>query len=196
MADTKAGRKTFYPKTRSQWRKWLEKNHNPAENIWLIFYKKNSGIPTVSYNDAVEEALCFGWIDSRPNKIDEYCYMQLFSPRKPKSIWAKTNKARVEKLIREGLMTLAGMKKIEAAKKDGSWDALNEIDDLKMPADFQKALSGNKTALKNFNAFSDSSKKIILFWIKSAKQEITRQKRISETVKLAAKNIKANHYRQ
>jgi uncharacterized protein YdeI (YjbR/CyaY-like superfamily) len=148
------------------------------------------------YSDAVEEALCFGWIDSTPGKLDEQRYSLYMSPRKPKSVWSKINKQRIRKLVKEGRMTAAGLVKIEAAKKDGSWNQLDAIDELVMPADLLEQLSANAEAKHNFEAFSTSSKKIILFWIASAKREETRQKRIEETVRLAAQNIKAAHYRQ
>jgi uncharacterized protein YdeI (YjbR/CyaY-like superfamily) len=164
--------------------------------VWLIYYKKESGKPRVAYDEAVEEALCFGWVDSRPNALDEERYMQLFSPRKPKSPWSKLNKERAEKLIEQGLMTAAGLGKIEAAQRDGSWNRYDAVEDLTMPDDLASALAANPTANANFNAFSSSSKKVILWWIASAKRPETRLKRIQETVTLAAKNIKANHYRQ
>ncbi len=185
-----------YAPDRATWRKWLEQNHATASGVWLVYYKKQSGKPSVSYAEAVEEALCFGWIDSRPNRLDDERYMQLFSPRKPKSPWSRLNKQRVEKLIAQGLMTPAGLAKIEAAKRDGAWDKYNVIEELAMPADLKKALAANKTARQNFEAFSPSSKKNILYWIASAKRPETRAKRIQETVALAAKNLKANHWRQ
>ncbi len=187
---------SFYAPDRQMWRDWLQKNHASASRIWLIYYKKASGKPFVSYDEAVEEALCFGWIDSRPNVLDDERYMQLFSPRKPKSPWSKTNKDRIEQLIAQGLMAEAGMSKIEAAKKDGSWTQLDEVEALTVPDDLLAALAADEIAEKNFAAFSDSSKKNILWWIVSAKRAETRQKRIAETVSLAAKNIKANHFRQ
>lgn len=186
----------FYPKSRAAWRTWLEQNAATAQNVWLVFYKKASGKPTIGYEEAVEEALCFGWIDSTVNKVDEESYVQFFSPRKPKSVWSKPNKERVERLIKNGLMTPTGLKKIEAAKSDGSWDALNAVDDLAMPDDLLKQLQKNKTAQKNFEAFPPSSKKVILFWIQSARQPETRKKRIEEMVRLAAQNIRANHYQR
>jgi uncharacterized protein YdeI (YjbR/CyaY-like superfamily) len=122
--------------------------------------------------------------------------MQLFSPRKPKSPWSKINKQRVEKLIAQGLMTDAGLKKISAAKEDGSWTLYDGVDDLNIPNDLAEAFAANSTAHHNFQAFSPSSRKVILWWIESAKRPETRQKRIAETVRLAEQNIKANHYRQ
>ena len=111
----------YYARDRKEWRKWLEKNHDTSPGVWLIYHKKCSDEPCVSYDEAVEEALSFGWIDSKVNKLDDERYMQVFTPRKPKSIWSKLNKQRVKKLIEQGLMTSAGLEKIEAAKEDGSW---------------------------------------------------------------------------
>ncbi|MBI1276602.1 MAG: hypothetical protein GC179_00600 [Anaerolineaceae bacterium] len=186
----------FYAKDRAEWRAWLAEHHATSSGVWLIYYKKESGKPRVAYEEAVEEALCFGWVDSRPNSIDNERYMQLFSPRKPKSPWSKINKERVDRLIANGLMTSAGLKKIEAAMADGSWTRYDEVDDLAMPDDLKAALAADETAKKYFEAFSPSSQKVILWWIASAKRPETRSKRIEETVRLAAQNIKANHYRQ
>jgi uncharacterized protein YdeI (YjbR/CyaY-like superfamily) len=194
--ETKNGVKTFYAKSAKEWRKWLEKNHEKEKAVWIIFYKKDSGTPSVSYVEAVEQALCFGWIDSKANKRDEESYYQYFAKRNPKGKWASTNKARVEKLIAQGLMTPAGMEMIDLAKKTGTWDALNDVEAVIIPDDFMKALKKNKKALAHWEAFPISSKKIILFWISDAKRPETRQKRIEESVRLAAENIKANHYRQ
>lgn len=190
------GIETYYAKDGKSWRNWLRQNHASAKNVWLIIYKKESGVASVYYMEAVEEALCFGWIDSKPNKRDDVSYYQFFSKRNPKSKWSKVNKAKVEELIKEKRMTKAGMAAIELAKQNGTWTALDEVDNSIIPDDLQKALAKNKTASKNFDAFPRSSKKIILEWILNAKKEETRKKRIEETVSLASKNIKANHYRQ
>lgn len=180
----------YYAKDRKEWRKWLEKNHANSPGIWLIYYKKDANKPCVSYDDAVEEALSFGWIDSKVNKLDDERYMQVFTPRKPKSVWSKINKQRVQKLIDQGLMTPTGLEKIEAAKNDGSWSFLNDIDDLVIPEDLENALNANPNAKVNFNSFSDSIKKQILFWIKSAKRPENRMKRIEKVVMLASENKK------
>lgn len=187
---------SYHPKTRAEWREWLAGNHDRSNGIWLILIKKGADIPGIMYSDAVEEALCFGWIDGTLNTMDEQRYKLYLSPRKPKSVWSKINRQRIQKLTKVGLMTAAGLAKIEAAKKDGSWNQLDVIDQLVIPEDLQKQLSVNREAKRNFEGFSTSSKKIILFWIASAKREETRQKRIEETVRLAAQNIKAAHYRQ
>ena len=194
--ELRNGIKTFYAKTAKEWRKWLEKNHKKEKAVWIIFYKKNSGTPSVSYVEAVEQALCFGWIDSKANKRDDDSYYQYFTKRNPKGKWASTNKARVEILIAQGLMTPSGMDMIDLAKKTGTWDALNDVESVVIPEDFMKALKKNKKALAHWEGFAKSSKMIILYWISEAKRPETRQKRIDESVRLAAENIKANQYRQ
>jgi uncharacterized protein YdeI (YjbR/CyaY-like superfamily) len=186
----------YHPKTRAEWRKWLAMNHDRSKGIQLVLIKKNADTPGIMYGEAVEEALCFGWIDSTAGKLDEQRYTLYMSPRKPKSVWSKINKQRIQKLVKEGRMTAAGLAKIETARKDGSWNQLDTIDQLAIPEDLSKQLSANAEAKRNFEAFSTSSKKIILFWIASAKREETRRKRIEETVRLAAQNIKVAHYRQ
>ena len=130
--------KSFYAKDRKTWRKWLEKNHAKSPGIWLIYYKKNSGKTRVAYDDAVEEALCFGWIDSTMRPLDEHSFIQRFSPRKPKSNWSALNKKRIEKLIKEGLMSTAGLEKINLAKNNGSWVSIDHVENLEIPPDLQK----------------------------------------------------------
>jgi uncharacterized protein YdeI (YjbR/CyaY-like superfamily) len=179
----------FHPETRAEWREWLEKNHATAPGVWLIYNKQSSGKPRVTYDEAVEEALCFGWIDSRPNSIDDETYMQFFSPRKPGSPWSRVNKRRIERLVAEGRMAPSGLALIEAAKRDGSWTAYDAIEDLTIPPDLREALAANPTALQNFEAFSNSNKKQILWWIESAKRPETRQKRIVQIVSSAENNI-------
>ena len=144
----------------------------------------------------MEEALCFGWIDSKPAKLDDERSMLWFAPRKAKTNWSKLNKDRVEKMIKAGLMAPAGLAKVEAAKKDGSWNALDGVEALEIPPDLAKALSKNKTAKEYFEAFPRSVKRGILEWILNAKRPETRAKRIEETVSLAEKNIRANQWRQ
>ena len=187
---------TVEPKSRAAWRHWLARNHSTSPGIKLILHKKNSDKPRMTYDEAVEEALCFGWIDSKPNTLDETRYVLHFHPRKPGSVWSQRNKRRVKRLIQSGLMTSAGLSKIKAAKKDGSWQSLDRVDKLEVPPDLEKALMANKKAHGYFESFPSSSKKIILFWIQSAKRPETRAKRIKEAVAQAAKNIRANHYRQ
>lgn len=190
------GVEMYYAKDLVTWRKWLEKNSKKKKAIWLIYYKPISGKSRVSYNDAVDEAICFGWIDSKPNALDEFRSIQFFAPRNPKSNWSKVNKARVARLTKEGRMTPSGLALIETAKNNGSWDALNEVEEMVIPSDLLKELKKNKKAYAYFMAFPKSSKKNILEWIYNAKQAETRNNRIVETAKLAKENIRANHYRQ
>jgi len=187
---------SVHPKTRTEWRKWLKQNHTRAEGVWLISYKKATGKPRVEYDEAVEEALCFGWIDSKGNKLDDERSMLWFAPRKARTGWSKPNKARVEKLIEAGLMAPAGLAKIEAAKQDGSWNALDAIEALEIPSDLAAALAANPIALHHFDAFPRSVKRGILEWIANAKKPETRAKRVEETARLAADNIRANQWRQ
>ncbi len=180
--------KTLSVKDRKAWRAWLSRNHTRLKEIWLVFYKKHTGKATVSYEDAVQEALCFGWIDSTVRRIDDERYIQLFTPRKKGSNWSDLNKRRVNKLIEEGLMTEAGLQKIEEAKKNGSWKNLDAVEKLRVPADLAKTLSAKKKAKDAFSALSPSRKKAFLYWIGSAKTEATRTKRIAETVRLVVEN--------
>ena len=178
----------------ADWRGWLAEHGATERGAWLIMQKKGSAEPGVTYEEAVEEALCFGWIDSRANRADATTYLQMFSPRKPGGTWAATNKARVERLIAEGRMTPAGLALVDAAKADGSWGSLDEVDALAMPDDLLGALGANPEATANFEAFPTSSKKIILYWVANAKRPETRAKRIEETVEKAARNERAAHW--
>lgn len=187
---------TYYAKNRKDWRNWLLKNHDKEFSVWLIIYRKESKIPSVYYPEAVDEALCFGWIDSLPNKRDDKSYYQFFSRRKPKSNWSKVNKQKVENLLKEGLIHPAGLAVIELAKQNGNWVALDEVEQIIIPDDLEKGFKKNKVALKNWDNFSRSSKRGILEWIFNAKRPETREKRIKETIELAEKNIKANHPRK
>ncbi|MDW8325173.1 MAG: YdeI/OmpD-associated family protein [Anaerolineales bacterium] len=187
---------SVHPKTRAEWREWLERNHARAEGVWLISYKKGTGKPRFEYDEAVEEALCFGWIDSKPNKLDEERSMLWFAPRKPGTGWSRANKERVEKMIAAGKMAPAGLAKVEAAKRDGSWTALDAIEALEIPPDLEKALAANPKAQEYFAAFPRSAKRSILEWIANAKTPETRARRVAETARLAAKNIRANQWRK
>lgn len=194
MKKSKEEYKTTHPKTRSQWRKWLDKNHFASPGIWFIYYKKDTGKRKFSTAEAVEEALCFGWIDSLSRKIDNERTMLKFTPRKPKSVWSKLNKQRIEKLIEQKLMTAAGLRKIEEAKKNGSWNTLNSSDfhaeNNSLPDDLRKTLIKNKKAMKNFLAFPPGYRKRFLFWIDSAKTPLTKTARIKQTLLMAAANKK------
>ena len=180
----------FHPKSLKAWRTWLEKNHAREKGIWLVYYKKETGKRAFSYDESVEEALCFGWIDSLPRTLDQERSMLKFTVRKPKSVWSELNKQRVERLIREKKMTPAGLQSIAIAKANGSWDTLSKTDEQartgEIPDDLRAALSKNKTALEVFTAFPPSCRKQFLFWIDSAKREETRKSRIAQTVLMSA----------
>jgi len=190
--ETKNDIQAIHAKTRSDWRKWLHKNHQTENSVWLIMYNKSSKNESTTYEEAVEEALCFGWVDSKAIKRDDESRYQYFAKRKPKSNWSKPNKLRVEKLTSLGLMTTSGQKLIDLAKATGTWDALNDVDNVIVPGDLQMLFNDKDKAHQNFQAFSTSSKRIILEWILSARRPETREKRIKETVELAEKNIRAH----
>jgi uncharacterized protein YdeI (YjbR/CyaY-like superfamily) len=194
MADTPAD--ATHPMTRAEWRRWLEQNHTRTQGVWLISFKKATGKPRVEYDEAVEEALCFGWIDSKSLKLDDERTMLWFTARKRGTGWSKPNKERVERLIAAGLMTEAGMVKITAAQHDGSWNALDAVEALEIPLDLAAALAGYPSAQANFEAFPRSVKRSILEWIASAKTPATRAKRVEETARLAADNIRANQWQR
>ena len=158
----------------------MQTNHKTSNGVWLIYYKKNSGKTRVPYDEAVEEALCFGWIDSTLNPIDDLCYMQLYMPRKDKSGWSKLNKDRVEKLTNLGLMTVAGQEKIDIAKSNGTWNKLDHVEDFKLPEDLELVLDQNPTALAYYQSLSITNKKYILYNMHNAKLKQTRDKRITE----------------
>jgi uncharacterized protein YdeI (YjbR/CyaY-like superfamily) len=185
----------FYAKDRKSWRNWLKNNHLQYQFIWLLLHKKSSPDKSVNYEEAVEEALCFGWIDSKPRKKDEHTFLLFFSRRKPKSVWSAINKKRIVKLIADGQMMPAGLASIEIAKANGSWTSIDDVEAMIMPVELVKAFKKNKLAATNFNAFPASAKKGIFQWISSAKTDATRAKRIFETVSLAEKNIRANQWK-
>jgi uncharacterized protein YdeI (YjbR/CyaY-like superfamily) len=186
---------TFYPKNRQEWREWLQVHHNTKESIWLIYYKKISNQPTVAYTDAVDEALCFGWIDSKQMPIDDEKFMQFFCKRKVKSVWSKVNKAKVARLTQEGLMTTAGLSIIEKAKENGSWTVLDEVEELIIPADLNEAFKKQPKGEAYFLGLSRSDKRNMLQWLVLAKRPETRMKRITEIVDLAAQGLKPKQFR-
>jgi uncharacterized protein YdeI (YjbR/CyaY-like superfamily) len=186
---------TFCPAGREEWRQWLAENHRAKPSVWLVYYKKEAGMPTISYSDAVDESLCFGWIDSTKRSLGNDRYEQLFTKRKPNSAWSKINKAKIERLIAEGLMTEAGYECIEAAKKNGSWALLDEVEELVIPKDLEKAFKTHKGSKDFFMGLSKSAKKMILYWLVQAKQPETRQRRITEIAELAAQGLKPKQFR-
>lgn len=181
----------IYFKNAEEWREWLQNNHYSSKGVHLIFYKVNSDKESMRWEDAVQVAICYGWIDSTVKKLDEERRRQMFTPRKDKSVWSKLNKTYIEKLIAENLMHESGLKKIETAKQNGSWESLDAVESLEMPADLETAFSNNKIALDNYNAFSPSYRKSYLYWLNQAKREATRIARITEIIKLCEQNIKS-----
>lgn len=181
--------------SRPVWRQWLADNHATEKSVWLKIYKKAGAIPSVTYDEAVDEALCFGWIDSSAKKGDDQHYLQFFAKRRPKSNWSRVNKTKVEKLIQAGLMTNAGQAMIDLAKQTGTWTALDEVENLINPPDLQAQLDANPTAKNYFAAFPRSVKRGILEWLLNAKTPAVRRKRIDEIVTRAEHNERANQYR-
>ncbi|HHP7232666.1 MAG TPA: YdeI family protein, partial [Xenococcaceae cyanobacterium] len=143
MGKFEASLATFEAINRQSWRNWLQQNHQNYSGVWLIYYKVKSGKPSIRYQEAVQEALCFGWIDSKVKSLDEARYQQIFTPRKPNSVWSKLNKQYVQELIAQNLMTEAGLEKIAIAKQNGSWHTLDEVEALIIPEDLQKSLKAN-----------------------------------------------------
>ncbi len=184
----------FYAPDRATWRTWLLENYETSTGVFLLTYLKQTGKPYLKYDESVEEALCFGWIDSTKRKIDATSSKLLFTPRSLKSNWSALNKTRVDRLITKGLMLPAGLAKVEYAKQHGTWDALNEVTETIIPPDLMVAFEHNLSALEHWEKFSKSSRRGILEWILNAKTPETRAKRILETATLADQNVKANQY--
>lgn len=184
----------FYPENKKEWRQWLKKNHISQQSVWLVYYKKSSGVPSISWSEAVDEALCFGWIDSTRKTIDTEKFIQFFSKRKAVSTWSKINKEKVEKLIASKSMTEAGAKSIKIAKQNGSWSLLDEVEELIVPKDLEKAFKAHKGSKDYFSSLSKSVRKMMLTWITFAKLPETRQRRINELAELAAKKMKPKQF--
>ncbi len=181
----------FLAQDRAAWRAWLAANHATRPGVWLVNYKKGSGKPSVTEVEAIDEALCFGWIDSMMHPVDAERYEVLFSPRKPKSTWSQRNKLRIAELTSSGLMADAGLACIAAAKANGSWNALDAVEQLQVPPDLADALAADTAAQRYFDGLSASAKKGIIWWVISAKRPETRSKRIAETVRLAVQGVTA-----
>ena len=180
----------FYPPNLAAWRTWLENNHKNQQSVWLVFYRKSTGKPSITWSESVDMALCFGWIDSKQIKIDDERSHQFFSKRKAKSTWSKINKLKIEQLIATGQMTDEGYKSIEIAKQNGSWTILDEVEELIIPEDLSAAWAHNPTAQNFYDQLSKSTKKGILQWLVMAKRAETRQNRIKEIVTCASQQQK------
>lgn len=184
----------FYPEDPEQWRDWLRENHTREKGIWVLQYNKKSEKPTISWSDAVDEALCFGWIDSLKKKLDDESSIQYFGKRKPKSTWSKINKQKIERLTAENRMSQAGSDTIQVAKENGSWEILDSVEELLIPDDLAVELSNRENATAFFHGLSKSVKKMMLQWIVLAKIPETRQKRILEIAEAAAKKLKPKQF--
>ena len=195
-AAVEAPLNSVHPTTIPQWRRWLARNHTRAEGVWLITFKRETGRPRIDHEQAVEEAICFGWVDSLPRKLDQVGSMLWFAPRKAGSGWSKPNKERVARLVSAGRMGPAGQAKVDAAKEDGSWRALDDVERLVIPPDLTEALQRHDNADRHFGLFPRSVKRGILEWISKAKRPETRAKRVEETARLASGNVRANQWRQ
>lgn len=180
--------------TKAEWRQWLVQNHNQAQSIWIVCNNKKSNLPIIPWSDLVEEALCFGWIDSTRKTIDEFSFKQRFSKRKHNSTWSKVNKEKIQHLIESGKMTQAGYESIEVAKQNGSWTILDEVEELIIPVDLEKAFKNHTGAKDYFLSLSKSVKKMMLQWIVLAKRPETRQKRIDEVAKCAGQHKKPKQF--
>ncbi len=185
---------TYYPKDKAAWRKWLQKNHKTKQAVWLIQYNKASVNPSISWSDAVDEALCFGWIDSKKISIDKEQSHQFFSKRKAKSTWSKINKAKVAELIDKGHMTDQGFASIELAKQNGSWTILDDVEELIVPADLDIKFGSQPGSKDFFMTLSKSVRKAMLQWLVLAKRPETRQQRINEIVELASQKRKPKQF--
>lgn len=183
--------KKLIVKDRNEWRGWLEKNYNKEKEVWLTLFKKHSGKVGVSYEDAVEEALCFGWIDGIMKRVDEEKHVQRFSPRNPNSVWSLLNKKRALKMMKRGKMTKAGLVLIDHAKRNGKWQAAYSSKTKPgLPTDLKKALKRNAVAYRNFNNFSNSQQLAYIFWVLGAKRKETREIRVRVVTQRSMANLK------
>jgi uncharacterized protein YdeI (YjbR/CyaY-like superfamily) len=185
--------KAFLASTTADWRAWLAQNCQSEKEVWLVIYHSDSGTPSVRYHEAIEHALCYGWIDSQARKRDADSSCLRFTPRSPHSTWSRVNRQRAVRMIELGLMTEPGQAVIELARASGTWQVLPDAESSAIPDDLRELLDRNEAARKNFQNFPPSSKRLILEWIVTARKPDTRQRRINQTVTLAEVNIRAHH---
>ncbi len=181
----------LYFKTDIEWRQWLHENHASSKGVYLIFYKVDHEKESMRWEEAVKVALCYGWIDSTVKSLGDGKRRQYFTPRTPKSVWSALNKTYIEELIAQDLMHDSGLKTIELAKQNGSWAALDDVENGVIPEDLQVEFDKNKESFFNYNNFAPSYRKSYLYWLNQAKREETRKKRITEIIRLCANNIKS-----
>lgn len=185
----------LYFKTDVEWRQWLSENYDSSEGIYLIFYKIETKIPSMRWEEAVKVALCYGWIDSTVKSLGDGKRRQYFCPRKPKSVWSALNKRYIKELTEAGLMHESGFHIIELGKQNSSWTALDAVEKGIIPNDLQKAFDANHKAFENYQSFAPSYRKSYLYWLNQAKREVTRQNRIAKIVELCAANVKSQSSR-
>ena len=188
--------KKVQPKSRAAWREWLDKHHASSQGIWLVYAKKHTSLPTLSYEDAVQEALCFGWIDSLMKSIDDRFHMQWFTRRKPKSAWSETNKARLAKLTKAGLMAPAGLAAVAAAKKSGTWNAYADVDKLTIPPELKRAFDANPGAKKNWTTYTPSAQRSFLHMVNNAKRPETRERNVARVIDLVGRKVSMTALRE
>jgi uncharacterized protein YdeI (YjbR/CyaY-like superfamily) len=186
----------IWAETPAEWRAWLEKHHATEPGVWLHYWKKATGKPSVDWPLAVEEALCFGWIDSIRRGIDEHSFKQYFAPRKPKGTWSRINKETVERLVAEGRMQPAGLAAVEIAKANGSWETLDSVEAMEFPEDLRKALRAQPGAMAFVDSLAKFAQWQLLYWINAAKRPETRQSRIDEIVRCAAEGRRPDRFTQ
>lgn len=178
--------KTHYFKSANEWKKWLSENHSTETELWLVYYKKHTKQPSIPYDDSVKIALCWGWIDGLVKKLDDVSYARRFTPRRNNSVWSESNKKRVTELIKSGKIQKPGLEKIEIAKQNGSWNKVIKVPeiDTSMDNEFQEVLLKNKLAHTYFYSLSKTNQNQFLIWINMGKRKETREKRITESLKL------------
>ncbi|MDT0607143.1 YdeI/OmpD-associated family protein [Croceitalea rosinachiae] len=186
---------SYYFKNEKEWRYWLDKNHNQSEGIYLIFYKIEHPMPSMRWEEAVRVALCYGWIDSTVKSLGDGKRRQYFCPRNPKSVWSKVNKDHLIELKTARLLHESGIKAIKIAKENGSWTALDDVENGIIPDDLQKEFDTNEKAHSNYLSFTKGQRKSYLYWLNQAKRTETRKKRITEIVSLCKKGVKSRNTR-
>lgn len=185
----------FCPSSPAEWRNWLEANHQTEQSVWLVYYRASSSKHNLSWSEAVDEALCFGWIDSTKRRLDDERFSQYFCRRKPSSTWSKINKDKIQKLTSAGAMSEAGFAVITTAKENGSWTILDDVENLIIPEDLERELSNHPGSMDFFLGLSKSGRKGLLAWIAMAKRDETKAKRIAEIVESAGNGMKPKHFR-
>jgi uncharacterized protein YdeI (YjbR/CyaY-like superfamily) len=194
VTDNKKETPTTCPKNQAEWRRWLMKHHQTESSVWLIYYKKTAPLHNLTWSEAVDEALCFGWIDSVRKTLDDERFIQFFSKRKPRSGWSKINKEKIKRLTEEGKMTTAGDDCIQKAKENGSWALLDTVEELTIPNDLLTAFKAYPGAKKYFSGLTRSAQKMMLHWVVTAKRAETRAKRINEIAMLAGRQQKPKQF--